>query len=152
MTALFRLGDYSRLAEGVEFLQGAPESDQAVVHAKALLSNQMGYVTNTELIAKNYIPLLQHTNDFIRQNAIYAFRKARLHMAVPYLIKGLQDSNQDIRYQCLMGLSETLRRTAGWATSKGEFMNNEREYIGRWQAWWESSGRNEFMAPTEPKN
>jgi len=128
--ALFRLGDYSRLAEGVEFLQGAPESDQAVVHAKAQLSNQMGYVTNENSLRRTTSTATTYKRFYSSKRRL-CLPKGEVRMAVPYLIKGLQDSNQDLRYQCLMGLSETLGRTAGWATSKGKFKNNEREYIGR---------------------
>jgi len=46
-----------------------------------------------------------------------------------------------------MGLAETLGRVREWAPSKPVFQTNEREYLGRWQTWWDSGGRLEFTEP-----
>jgi len=89
LTSLVRLGDYSRLAEGVEFLLSEGESDSAVLNAKVELSNAMAFVKDAALAGKYFIPLMQNPSVFIRQNAVYAVRQSRLRIAVPYFIKGL---------------------------------------------------------------
>ncbi len=142
LTALLQVGDNSRLSEAVEFVLSENESDRAVLGAKQLLSSRMGLVTDPQLVAKHYFPLLQDHRSFVRQNAAYAIRKAKLQIAAPLLIKGLKDSDPETRYHCLMGLAATL----GWSAPSQElFEKNERDYIELWQRWWEGSGQFEFV-------
>lgn len=143
LAALIRLGDYTRLPKGVDFLQSG-EADCAVRNAKINLSGQLSLVTNAELVARYYIPLLRHSSEFVRRDAAYAVRRSKARIAVPQLIGGLQDSDQEVRYHCLMALAEIFGHTGGWAPSKEVFEKNERDYIGRWQTWWDNGGRNEF--------
>lgn len=144
LATLIRLADYTRLAEAVEFLLSERESDRAVINAKVNLSIQMALVNESELVAKYYIPLLRHPTEFIRRDAFHAVRKARARIMAPELISGLEDNNQDIRYDCVMGLAGALGRTDDWEPSKEVFQKNECDYIRRWQTWWDSGGRNEF--------
>jgi len=137
LIALIRMGDCSRLKEAVEFLNSYPGRGQ-------LLSSQIAQVTDTNLVAKYCVPLMRHPSDFVRRDAAYAVWHANLRSAVPQMIKGLEDSDLDTRYNCLMGLAVTLRRPNDWSPSIGLFEKNESEYINRWKTWWEKSGRSEF--------
>jgi len=136
LIALIRFGDYSRLKEAVEFLNSYPGGGQR-------LSARMAQVTDTNLVAEYYVPLLQHPSDFVRRWAAYAVRHARLRSAAPQMIKGLEDSDLDTRYQCLMGLGETVGGPAGIATDL--FKKNESKYIMQWKTWWDTKGCLEFM-------
>lgn len=60
---------------------------------------------------------------------------------VPGLIVGLEEADQEVRYQCLMGLAETLGRGGEWAPRKSAFLKDEKSYIKRWQDWWKQEGR-----------
>ena len=144
LTILIRLGDFSRLADAVAFLSSESDTNQAIVIVKSALSYQMAKFNDAALIEKYYMPLFQNHNDFVRKNAAYAVRMAQVRSAAPLLIEGLQDSNEDVKYQCLMGLARVLHRSGDWAPSRELFNKNESDYIGRWQTWWKAYGQSSF--------
>lgn len=150
LEALIHVGDYSRLAEAAEYLNSERESDTAVLNAKKSPSYQMSHVRDAELVAKYCIPLLRHPSDFVRRDAAYAVRKAKLRSAVPELLKGLEDSDPDTRYHCLMGLAGILGRDGDWAPSKEVYEKSEPDYIRRWKTWWEDEGQF-FLAEPPPR-
>jgi hypothetical protein len=144
LSVLIRVGDYSRLKETVEFVSSGDESDPVVLSVKINLSTQMSLVSDADLVAKYYLPLLRNPSDFVRQDAAYAIRHAKLRSAAPQLIEGLEDSDLETRYQCLMGLAETMGWSNYWAPSKELFEQNERGYIRQWKTWWHDIGQFEF--------
>jgi hypothetical protein len=143
LTSLISGGDYSRLAEAVEILSSSPESNR-LMNEKRMLSSQMGLITNADLIAKYYIPLMRHSDDFVRRDAAHAIRQARVTNAMPEMMDGLRDSDVTTRYECLMALGEVLNRSDVLLPSRKVFAENEAKYIKDWQNWWERSGRSEF--------
>ncbi|MBT3375348.1 MAG: hypothetical protein HN742_17240 [Lentisphaerae bacterium] len=72
-----------------------------------------------------------------------------LRGGVPGLVSGLEDADQDVRYQCLMGLAETFGREGDWAPGKPVFLKDEEPYIKRWQDWWREEGRKEHANPQD---
>lgn len=151
LVALMNLGDYSRFDDVVDYLYNADDSVLNVTGTKGMLSTRIRSIKDPALIEKYCIPLLmQHPDDFIRRNAAYAIWHAKLTNAVPYLVEGLKDSDQDTRYNCMMGIYETTgKKQPGWAPSTSLFKTNEHEYISKWQGWWDTKGRNEFKEPGE---
>jgi hypothetical protein len=143
METLLSLRDYSRVEESVKFLFQSGSTNLDLASLEIRLSSRMACETNAEVIGKYYLPLLQHPDPRVRERFVYAVRRVRPRVAVPQLISGLQDSDQRVRYQCLMALSEMLERTH-WGASIDTFEANESKYIGLWQTWWDNSGRNEF--------
>jgi len=143
LTSLISGGDYSRLAEAVEILSSSPESNR-LMNEKRMQSSQMGLITNADLIAKYYIPLMRHSDDFVRRDAAHAIRQARVTNAMPEMMDGLRDSDVTTRYECLMALGEVLNRSDVLLPSRKVFAENEAKYIKDWQNWWERSGRSEF--------
>jgi len=145
LITLFRLGDYSRLPEAVAFIQSEGKSDSVSLNVKSYLASKISLIKDTDLVGKYCIPLLQHRDEQIRRFAAKAVRNARMRTAMPQLIKGLQDSDDEVKYECLMGLADMLGRVGAWAPSYELFLNKKQEYVMRWQNWWDSGGKDEYM-------
>ncbi len=144
---LLSVGDYSRLEECVQLVQLAESSDKLpryVDFTRAGLLSEMSQVEDAELVAKYYIPLLDHSDHHVRQAATYAIRENKVRRAVPDLIEGLEDSDQNVRYQSLMALALIIERHSKWACAKEYFEKHEGKYIERWQKWWKEEGREQF--------
>lgn len=142
LITLFNIGDYARFDEAMDYISSADESALNISALKGILSSRIALIKDTNLVAKYCVPLMQHPKDFVRRDAAYAIRHAHLRSAVPQMIKGLEDSDLDTRYQCLMGLGETVGGPAGIA--KELFKKNESEYISKWKTWWDTKGHLEF--------
>ena len=71
----------------------------------------------------------------LRYAAVRALRNIRSERTVPLLMKTLDDTDEDVRYQALMALADVTGRPE-WGTAIDAFRRDEATYIGRWKAWW----------------
>lgn len=63
--------------------------------------------------------------------------------AIPTLAHALNDTDQNVRYRAVMGLSGiTLNRK--WGPAYAQFKENEQKYLDFWKQWWETEGKAEF--------
>jgi HEAT repeat protein len=94
-------------------------------------------------VATRLLGSMSSSNLLVRQCAAYVLRQTKVKAAVPLFVKGLQDADFDIRYQCVMGLAETVegKFIPEWAPVIDLFAKDEGKYIRAWQDWWEKEGK-----------
>ena len=156
LVRLLGLGDRSCLAEAVKFLRPkAATTDPWIDHARRMLSCKLALVKDGKFVEAHYGPLLRHPSDFVRRDAFYAVRHAEMRSLIPDMIRGLKDSDEDVRYNCVMGLPRVQKKNHTQAPAKSLFLRDEGKYIRYWQTWWKDTGRSSFMkepprVPTQP--
>ncbi|MBT3375347.1 MAG: HEAT repeat domain-containing protein [Lentisphaerae bacterium] len=138
---LLRLEDRSSVQRAVEFLTEDDESDKAVVDAKRRVSTWLMCVKDKSTVEEYIVPLLKNPEGFVRWRASCVLREAKCARAVPDLVAGLEDTDQRVRHQCLMGLAETMDRGGHWGPGIELLEKDEQTYIKRWQDWWEKEGQ-----------
>ena len=84
--------------------------------------------------------LLDSPSVELARAAAVALRQLHDPATVPDLIAALDNADQDVRYQALMGLAE-LEPAVEAGPSHKLYRSDEARYIGLWKQWWASSGR-----------
>jgi len=142
LLALLESGYYEYLDDAISYMAAdAPAESKAPFYASKI-GGVVRQITDPAVAAR-LIGAMDDPKTLVRQCAAYALRQAKVRAAVPVFMKGLQDSDFDVRYQCLMGLAETVegKDTGEWATSVEPFSKDETKYIRVWQDWWEKEGK-----------
>jgi hypothetical protein len=84
--------------------------------------------------------LLRNPKVELARAAAVALRQLHDHAAQPNLIDALDNADQEVRYQAVMGLAE-LEPTVEAGPSFELYRLDESRYIRLWKQWWESLGQ-----------
>ncbi len=95
----------------------------------------------------------------IRQAASYALRegKAQAEDTLPALATALQDTDQEVQYNAIMGMARYASKGGiVWAPAYAIFLKDQKVYVTRWKDWWEEnkakyikSSQDKVLAPKE---
>ena len=134
------------LAEGkAEVLDDVPAlfTDAARPPADVLLNLIVQKVSHLrEPAARGQLSaLLRGSRAELARAAAVSLRQLHDRAVMPDLIEALDNADQEIRYQAVMGLAE-LEPSVEGGPSYELYRLDESRYIRLWKQWWESSGRN----------
>jgi len=90
---------------------------------------------------------LVNLNDvYMRRAVIYVFRVMKNKSLLPYLVTALDDEDNEVRFNALMGLSEMLgpMRAAGEVVTFTRTGRQE-ECIKLWKDWWDREGKTRYL-------
>ena len=86
--------------------------------------------------------LLQLDNVEVRRGAAAALRNSGSAAAIEPLAKwGLQDSDEAVQYEAIIGLAELTAENGEWAPAFGPFHNDPQRYLNHWREWAQGQGR-----------
>jgi hypothetical protein len=83
--------------------------------------------------------LLKHPSDETREAAAEALLHTGSSAAIPGLLTALNDSNNEVRFIGVLGLSEITQQRKERPT-RGEFMNDQGRYLSYWSQWATTNG------------
>ena len=142
LVTLLKSGHFEYLGDAVAYMGTYPKTSSKEFGYAAKIGVVVRLITDPE-VAVRLIGSMDSPNLLVRQSATYALRRAKVRAAVPLFVKGLEDADFDIRYNCLMGLAETVegKLIPEWAPGTEHFAKDEGKYIRAWQDWWEKEGK-----------
>jgi len=142
LVTLLKSGHFEYLGDAVAYMGTYPKTSSKEFGYAAKIGVVVRLITDPE-VAVRLIGSMDSPNLLVRQSATYVLRRAKVRAAVPLFVKGLQDADFDIRYNCLMGLAETVegKFIPEWAPVTDLFAKDEGKYIRAWQEWWEKEGK-----------
>ena len=142
LATLLKSGYFEYLDDAVAYMGTYPKTSSKEFGYAAKIGVVVRLITDPE-VAVRLIGSMDSPNLLVRQSATYVLRRAKVRAAVPLFVKGLQDADFDIRYNCLMGLAETVegKFIPEWAPVTDLFAKDEGKYIRAWQEWGEKEGK-----------
>ena len=155
LSTLIKIGSIDHIAEAISYID-----EQQVAKAQGLKARII-YVLET-IRDPNAVPelhaLLKHQNPLVRREVARGLRQIKSQSSIPFFVDGLDDSNVNVRYQCMMGLAEMIGKGKGWKVgnwgpSYRLFLQGQSKYILFWKNWWEEKGKARFgdiPAPPAP--
>lgn len=75
------------------------------------------------------LPLLKHKNHRVRRSTAYGLRQVKDPSFVPDLLRALEDSDSDVRYNAMMGLCALSKTNSSCGAGVKRFKDEERKYI-----------------------
>jgi hypothetical protein len=87
--------------------------------------------------ARPYLVALLHASPAMAWAAATALRQLHDPRAIPDLVAALDNPEQAVRYQAVMGLAELVPDVDA-GPSWPRFQQNEAEYLQRWKRWWQT--------------
>jgi HEAT repeat protein len=69
-----------------------------------------------------------------RRSAAYAIRQTGSNDSIKPLTQALYDSDRDVRYQAVMGLTEITKQYS-WGPSIDRYHADEQRYLEYWRKW-----------------
>jgi hypothetical protein len=142
LVALLKSGHYEYLNDAISYMCGDAPGDSKLISRQCRLKTVLCKITDTAVTVR-LIGVMDSPAVDLRFSAAYALRNTKVRGAVPAFVKGLQDSDVEVRYQCLMGLAETVEGEYApeQGPSRALFDKDETKYIRFWQDWWEREGK-----------
>lgn len=142
LAALLKSGYFEYLDDAVVYM-GLYPPDNSTQHGYASKIGVVVRQITDPAVVTRLLGSMSSPNLLVRQSATYALRCTKVKAAVPLFIKGLQDADFDVRYQCVMGLAETVegKRVPECAPGTELFAKDEAKCIRAWQDWWEKEGK-----------
>jgi len=95
-------------------------------------------ITKPEAVSK-LNPLMEHKSPFLREPVATALSNIQDKTSIPWLIKGLDSSNRDAQYRCILGLSRIVGKKGPSRKSWTEFHDDPDFYIKEWKQWWKEN-------------
>jgi len=95
-----------------------------------------------------FLKLLDSKNSSLKEGAIIALSEIKDKSVIPYFIKMLDDKDSSVRYRAVFGLAKVTGKYDEWAPSVALFEKDEKQYIQRWQKWWEEEGQMKYKLPS----
>lgn len=134
MAALLAQNDISFLAPAADLMLQPSQSrsvDQNLV-------DNLAYAIRFGLKDPKAIPtlgaLLHAENVLVRRGAASALRNTKDPAAIKPLIKGLEDSDREVRYCAVVGLGD-LTGQDEWTPAIDYFYKNEQMFLNHWREW-----------------
>jgi len=142
LVALLKSGHYEYLNDAISYMCGDAPGDSKLISRQCRLKTVLCKITDPAVTVR-LIGVMDSPAVDLRFSAAYALRNTKVRGAVPAFVKGLQDSDVEVRYQCLMGLAETVEGEYApeQGPSRALFDKDETKYIRFWQDWWEREGK-----------
>ena len=69
-----------------------------------------------------------------RRAAASALRHTEADSAIASLLQALEDTDQEVRYQAVLGLA-TITGETEWGPSLDSFAREEQRYLAHWRQW-----------------
>ena len=79
--------------------------------------------------------MLKNKNAKIRQAAVYSIRIINNPNSVPYLLEGLDDIDNEVKYHCVMTLAKLFGKGGEYGPSHERFSGNEEKTVSLWKDW-----------------
>lgn len=138
VVVLLRRNDLTGLPAAVSALQFPSQMDEGLVIQ--LASSLHNGVTDSSALS-SVATLRNSANVEIRRGVVGAMRNMSSAEAVPYLVSALSDSDQEVRYDAMMGIAAIAQLSADrddMAPTMDAFGLNEGLYLDYWRAWAEA--------------
>jgi hypothetical protein len=125
----------------VEAIPEARRSGALVRQSEAILEALAGLTA--EEAVQHLAALLSHSDVRLRRAASLALSRIPEGACIPFLVRVLDDTDQEVRYHGVSGLARiTLKRD--WGPPLPAFRKDEQKYVAFWKSWWESEARAAF--------
>jgi hypothetical protein len=135
VAVLLRRNDLTGLPAAVLALQSPSQMDEGlVIQLASSLHN--GVVDSSAL--SSVATLRSSANIEVRRGAVGAMRNMACAEAVPFLVSALSDSDQEVRYDAMMGIASFAQLSGDhddMAPTMDTFGLNEGLYLDYWRAW-----------------
>jgi hypothetical protein len=139
LAMLLEASDYSRLEEAIQYFD-MPDDIRKVSHAKNSIAAELEQISDPKIVPLFNKLLITAKDARLRRAVANSLRRIKDKSSVPYLVKGLDDEDQDVRHRCVMGLAKIDGKyRAGWAPSIPLFEANEEQCLNKWKHWWEEN-------------
>jgi hypothetical protein len=140
--ALLRLHQYADIYDLARYLESPSEQTTA----RELQERTYSHVGI--LREPGSIPFLLRSSESkdrrLRGEAIYALREIANPMSVPVFVNALDDPEQAIRYDAVLGLA-SVEHNWDLAPSFEKFQREEPKYVSAWKNWWEQEGKSRYQ-------
>ena len=142
LITLIRIGNIDHIAEAINYIDQETTTRTHKFY-KTFLTHSLERIRDPNAIVQLH-PLLKHPNELVRSQVAQSLRHIKSPSSIPYLIEGLDDSNVDVRYSCMMGLYKILGKKGTWGATTNYFRANESEYLSLWKNWWQQEGKAKY--------
>lgn len=79
--------------------------------------------------------LIQSSNSALARAAVVALRQLHDRSTIPHLVAALDNADQQVRYQAVMGLAE-LEPGVNGGPAWSVYQSDEQRYLQMWKRWW----------------
>lgn len=133
LAACIKSGDTSMVPQALQLVLteldgGAKANAAAMMDLRVALENARGRADDLPILAQG----MNSKSADVREFASFMLRKSRNPAALPNLKAALKDSDVRVRYNAVMGFSETLRDFLH-GPAFDLFVKNERSYLDYWE-------------------
>ena len=142
LITLIRIGNIDHIAEAINYIDQETTTRTHKFY-KTFLTHSLERIRDPNAIVQLH-PLLKHPNELVRSQVAQSLRHIKSPSSIPYLIEGLDDSNVNVRYSCMMGLYKMLGKKGNWGATTNYFRANESEYLSLWKNWWQQEGKEKY--------
>lgn len=139
--SLLKLKNYSELTKIKTYLEITP-IEPGVRFVQALLAGALGSMRDP-LAAEALENIAESSSSLARSGAVSALRYIAVPRSVPILVRKLDDPNQDVRYDAVMGLATIEHKGEGWSNDFENYRKSESAYLKLWKTWWATIGKDE---------
>ena len=128
------------LKEAIKYVSALKELS---VVSKAQVAERFG-VSRTRVCQMHAdgVHVLQRTAATVE--VAYSLREMKHKSSIPYFVEGLNDEDQEVRYECMIALAETVGKFQDWAPSIPLFEVDEERYLNKWKQWWQEEGEERY--------
>jgi hypothetical protein len=153
LRTLLRLGYFEHLKQAISIAWNPPPDlpgdgytlsagGAVMLYGNVLMCQEIERIKDQEVLPE-LISAMESPNPALRRAASYALRQGKVRSAAPVFVKGLDDSDANTRYNCVMALAEIAQdeNMYRWAPATDIFAKDEAPYIRAWKDWWEKQGK-----------
>lgn len=145
LSTLIKLGSIDHIAEAISYIDEQPTTKkQGRYKVEIILSLEK--VRDANAVPELHA-LLKHQNALVRREVAASLRSIKDRSSIPFLIEALDDLQEEVRIQAVMGLTEmdiVDMRSKYWENPAAEEEKWIERYISLWKAWWQEEGKEKF--------
>lgn len=142
LSTLIMIGSIDHIAEAISYIDEQPVTKAQKKYKLKIIYN-LEKISDIQAVPELHV-LLKHQNTSVRREVARSLRGIKSPSSIPYLVAGIDDSNVEVRYQCMMGLAKMLAKGGDWAPAYKRFLEDESKPILLWKAWWKEEGELRF--------
>jgi HEAT repeat protein len=128
---LIAFGDLSQLPTAADLLL----KNSASQNGREWLLYVIGNRVNDPRAVPALEPLVNSSDDPVREAAVEALWHIGAPAAVPALVKKLEDPDEKVRFYAVRGLSDIANEYGWGGPSEPEFHEHAQDYVTHWQDW-----------------
>jgi HEAT repeats len=128
---LIRLGETSELPDVVSLLL----RNSATSNRRLWLLYVLGNSVTDPLAIPALQPLLESTDNSMREAAAQALWRIASPIGVPSLARALEDPDESVRFYAVRGCADIAREPGWGGPGESEFQEHEQQYLAHWRSW-----------------